>query len=81
MLDIARANMVPLVSGLAYRKLIQRERIDGRSYGLVLTHSGTSIAAKAKRAVATHEEELLARIPVTQRKAFLAALRKLWRAD
>ena len=81
MLDIARANMAPLVSGLADRKLVKGQPIDGRSYGLVLTDSGTSIAAKARRAVATHEEELLARIPATQRKAFLAALRKLWSAD
>jgi DNA-binding MarR family transcriptional regulator len=69
------------VSGLAYRRLIERERIDGRSYGLALTDRGASIAAKAKRTVAIHEEELLARIPITERKAFLAALRKLWRAD
>jgi DNA-binding MarR family transcriptional regulator len=81
MLDIASANMAPLVSGLADRKLVKRQPIDGRSYGLVLTDSGTSIAAKSRRAVATHEEELLARIPATQRKSFLAALRKLWSAD
>jgi DNA-binding MarR family transcriptional regulator len=81
MLDIASANMAPLVSGLADRKLVERQPIDGRSYGLVLTHNGTRIAAKAKRAVATHEEELLARIPATQRKALLAALRTLWSAD
>jgi DNA-binding MarR family transcriptional regulator len=81
MLDIARANMAPLVSGLADRKLVERKPIDGRSYGLVLTDRGTSITAKAKRAVSIHEEELLARIPATQRKAFLAALRKLWSAD
>jgi len=81
MLDIASANMAPLVSGLADRKLVERQPIDGRSYGLVLTDSGTSITIKAKRAVAIHEEELLARIPATQRKAVVAALRKLWSAD
>jgi DNA-binding MarR family transcriptional regulator len=78
MLDIASANMAPLVSRLAGRKLVERQPIDGRSYGLILSSYGRNIAAKAKRAVATHEERLLARIPATQRKALLAALRILW---
>ena len=81
MLDIASANMAPLVSRLADRDLVERLPIDGRSNGLVLTSIGTSIAARAKRAVVTHEEELIARIPATRRKALLAALRTLWSED
>jgi DNA-binding MarR family transcriptional regulator len=78
MLDIASANMAPLVSRLADRELVDRQPIDGRSYGLVLTGIGTSATARAKRAVATHEEELLEKIPATQRRALVAALRTLW---
>jgi len=81
MLDIASANIAPLVSRLAERELVERQPIDGRSYGLVLTSHGARITAKAKRTVATHEDELLARIPPAQRKALLAALRTLWSED
>ena len=78
MLDIASANMAPLVSRLADRELVERQPVDGRSHGLELTSAGRSIASKVKKAVAAHEEELLAKIPASQRKAFLAALRSLW---
>jgi DNA-binding MarR family transcriptional regulator len=81
MLDIASANMAPLVSRLADREMVERQPIDGRSHGLVLTSNGASIAARAKRAVVTHEEELLERIPAARRKALLADLRTLWSDD
>jgi DNA-binding MarR family transcriptional regulator len=81
MLDIASANMAPLVSRLADRELVERQPINGRSYGLVLTSSGARIAARAMRAVITHEEELLKRIPATRRKALVADLRTLWSED
>ena len=81
MLDIASANMAPLVSRLADRELVEREPVDGRSHGLALTSKGIGVTTKVKKAVVAHEEELLSRIPVAQRKAFLAALRALWRDD
>ncbi|HKX55834.1 MAG TPA: helix-turn-helix domain-containing protein, partial [Xanthomonadales bacterium] len=37
MLDIASANMAPLVSRLADRGLVERLPVDGRSHGLALT--------------------------------------------
>ncbi len=78
MLDIASANMAPLVSRLADRELVERQPVDGRSHGLALTSIGRSVTTKVKKAVAAHEEELLAKIPAAQRKTFLAALRTLW---
>lgn len=81
MLDIASANMAPLVSRLADRELVQRQPVDGRSHGLALTNTGRSVTTKVKKTVAAHEEELLSRIPRAQRKAFLAALRSLWSAE
>ena len=80
MLDIASANMAPLVSRLADRKLVERQPVNGRSHGLVLTSTGRSVTTRAKRAVTKHERELLSKIPASQRKAFLAALRTLWSA-
>jgi DNA-binding MarR family transcriptional regulator len=78
MLDIASANMAPLVSRLADRNLVDRQPVDGRSHGLALTDAGKSISRKAKQAATDHEEELFAKIPAAQRKAFLATLRALW---
>lgn len=78
MLDIASANMAPLVSRLADRELVERQPVDGRSHGLALTSTGRSVTTKVKKAVAIHEEELLSKIPASQRKTFLAALRTLW---
>lgn len=81
MLDIASANMAPLVSRLADRELVERQPVDGRSHGLALTVAGRNVTAKVKKAVDAHEAELLSRIPVALRKAFLRALRALWSAD
>ncbi len=78
MLDIASANMAPLVSRLADRDLLERQPVDGRSHGLTLTKSGTLVTENVKATVAEHEEELLARLPVEERKVFLSILRSLW---
>lgn len=77
-LDIASANMAPLVSQLADRGLLERLPVDGRSHGLALTPAGSKITVKARQAAADHEQELFSKIPTAQRKAFLNILRSLW---
>jgi DNA-binding MarR family transcriptional regulator len=79
LLDIASANMAPLVSRLADRELVDRQPVDGRSHGLALTSTGRDVVAKLKKVMAAHEAELMSKIPAAQHKSFLAALRKLWR--
>jgi DNA-binding MarR family transcriptional regulator len=81
LLDIARANMAPLVSRLAGRKLIERQPVDKRSHGLVLTRTGRNLAAKTKKAFAEHETALLTRIPEGQREVFFAGVRALLGPD
>jgi DNA-binding MarR family transcriptional regulator len=78
MLDVASANMAPLVSRLVDRGLLERLPVDGRSHGLGLTRTGGVLTIKVKRAATDHERELLRKIPAAQRKAFLQILRKLW---
>lgn len=78
MLDIAGANMAPLVGRLANRELIERQPVDGRSHALTLSQTGRSLATRVRKTFKEHEEELLSRIPATQRAAFLAALHALW---
>src|ERR1700719_4744504 len=77
LLDIATANMAPLVSRLADRDLVERRPVDGRSHGLLLTGTGRRMTAKIKTIVAEHEADLLARIPKAQRESFFAGLRAL----
>ena len=77
MLDIARANMAPLISRLAQRDLIQRQPVDGRSHGLVLSRAGRALIPRIKSAFAEHEKALMRDIPATQRRALVAALRAM----
>ena len=77
LLDIASANMAPLVSRLADRDLVERRPVDGRSHGLVLTGTGRRMTAKIKTIFAEHEADLLSRIPKAQRESFFAGLRGL----
>ena len=81
LLDIARANMAPLVSRLAGRDLIERQPVDKRSHGLVLTRSGRTLMAKTKKIFAEHETALLSRIPEAQREAFFSGVRALLERD
>ncbi|MGH8296755.1 MAG: MarR family winged helix-turn-helix transcriptional regulator [Steroidobacteraceae bacterium] len=77
LLDIASANMAPLAARLADRELIVREPVDGRSHGLTVSEPARRLVKKARRIVEELEAELLERIPVHQRSAFLDALRAL----
>jgi DNA-binding MarR family transcriptional regulator len=81
MLDIAGANMAPLISRLEKRELVGRHPVDGRSHGLELTVTGRELNLRAKKAMKSHEQELLAKIPAGHRAAFLAALHALWDVD
>src|SRR5581483_2133132 len=77
-LDIAGANMAPLVGRLAERELIERRPVDGRSQGLRLTDSWRTLTQRVKRIIQTHEDALLAKIPRAQRTLFLECLRALY---
>lgn len=77
LLDIAGANMAPLMRGLDERKLIDRSPVDGRSHALRLTDSGRTLSQKARKIFKAHEEELVLKIPAADRGAFLRALRAL----
>lgn len=77
-LDVQRANMVPLVARLEARGLIRRRRVDGRSQALDLTERGRILFTKARREVAAHEAALLKRVPKNLRPMVLPVLTALW---
>jgi hypothetical protein len=54
-LGIKRANMVPIVSRLMDRGLVDREKADGRSHALRLTEAGQATAADAIDRIERHE--------------------------
>jgi DNA-binding MarR family transcriptional regulator len=81
MLDIAGANMAPLVSGLYGRSLLQKEQIDGRSHALTLSETGRALWNRVQKAFAAHEEALFEKLPKNLRAPFVEALRLLWQED
>jgi DNA-binding MarR family transcriptional regulator len=80
LLDIARANMAPLVSRLARMGYIGRQPVDGRSHGLKLTEDGRKMLRKLEKVVAAHEKDLWSRVPAVYRSHFMAALQSLRKA-
>lgn len=78
-LDIQRANMVPLLKRLEDAGLIDRNPLDGKSQGLVLTSEGEAKRNEAQAIIEGFETELLARIPEEHRPHLLPALDALWR--
>ena len=80
-LDIQRANMAPLAARLAERGLIDRERVDGRSHGLVLTAAGVALTEDVGAVVSTFEKRLTERVPLELRSHILPILGALWARD
>jgi DNA-binding MarR family transcriptional regulator len=81
MLEIAGANMAPLISRLEKREAVERQPVDGRSQALVLTSPGRALCQRAKTVMKAHEDGLMARIPASQRAAFVSTLQALWDFD
>lgn len=79
-LDIQRANMAPLVGQLAKQGLIERRKVDGRSFGLNLSKRGQQIADAIAAISAEHDAKLTAALPAEMRDSFGMALRALRRA-
>ena len=76
-LDIQRANMVPLLNRLESAELIRRVPIDRKSQAIALTSKGLEALAEVRAITGTFEQELLARIPAQHRAHFLPALQAL----
>ena len=80
LLDIAGANMAPLMRRLQERALVERNPVDGRSHALHLSAAGRALSAKVSKTFRFHENELLERIPAGDKAAFLRVLRALYSA-
>ena len=78
LLDIAGANMAPLMRRLEERDLVERNPVDGSSQALYLSAEGRALSTKARKIFRSHEEELLKRIPSGDRATFMTNLRALY---
>ncbi|MBU6267903.1 MAG: winged helix DNA-binding protein [Sphingomonadales bacterium] len=76
-LDIQRANMVPLLGRLETAGLIHRVPLDRKSQAIVLTDAGEARLAQVRRITDDFESDLMARIPSEHRPHFVPALQAL----
>lgn len=81
MLDIAGANMAPLVNRLHERGVLEKRWLDGRSQALNLSASGRVLYSRTRKTFESHEDALLKRLPKGLREPFLEALHLLWTAE
>ena len=77
-LDIQRANMVPLLNRLERAALVERVPIDRKSLAIVLTASGRKALESVRSVIEQFEADLLSRIPDAHRQHFLPALQALF---
>ena len=80
-LGVLRANMAPLVAGLAKRGLLERERRDGRSHGLQLSAAGRTLQRSAWKLTQAHEDRLFGRLSVAARSRMTMQLREIWQGE
>jgi len=78
-LDIQRANMVPLLARLESAGLIRREPLDRKSLAILLTDEGRARRARVDTITRQFEDDLLARIPPDHRQHLVPALQALLR--
>lgn len=79
MLDVQRANMVPLVARLEGEGWLERAPLDGKSHSLALTEAGRVKLAEAREVISAFEAELIGRVPQEHRPHLKPALDALWR--
>ena len=74
-----KTRLIDILDDLQDRGLIRREPdpADRRARLLALTAKGRRLRDQVRRAIRREEERLLAALPVTERAAFLRALRRL----
>jgi DNA-binding MarR family transcriptional regulator len=77
-LGIARANMVPLIARLEARGVIERARLNGRSFGLCLTDQGRVLVQTARVIIAEHEAWLSQGLGTDPTEPQRNKLQRLW---
>ncbi|MFT4027254.1 MAG: MarR family transcriptional regulator [Novosphingobium sp.] len=79
MLDIQRANMVPLLNRLESAGLIAREPLDRKSLAIILSEGGRDKLKQVRKVTNQFEADLMERVPEAHRDHLVPALNALWR--
>jgi DNA-binding MarR family transcriptional regulator len=77
-LGILRANMTPLMAALVKRRLVERERVDGRSQALRLTAAGQVVRRQAWQSTKAHEARMFGSLSPAAHTRMITQLRTLW---
>jgi DNA-binding MarR family transcriptional regulator len=73
-----RSTMVGVLDQLEAKGLVERRKgIDRRTNGLWLTRAGRSLLARAKRAIADHEQRVASRLSAAERTKLLELLGRI----
>ena len=78
LLDIRRANMVPLAAKLFARRLLSKDSAGGRAILLTLTTQGEEAVRAARRLIARHEARILPELSEPQRRQLAGWLATIW---
>ncbi len=77
--SIKSSNMAPLIMDYFDRGLIERERHDGRSYGLFVTSKGRRLLKKAWKFISESEAQQSVRLSKEEWGRLVSLLGALWR--
>ncbi len=76
-IGVKRTNMVPVVTELMAKGLLERAPADGRSHSLYLTEEGAVLLRKINKVALTHEEFFFGDVPDHLRQILMQAFRAL----
>lgn len=76
-LDIARANMAPMIAKLEKLGYITKQRLDGRSYGLFLSDAGLKAVDQIMSEMKSHEAYILETFEGREEEDFMSYLKRL----
>lgn len=78
-LEIKRANMVPLIARLEKQGLVSRKPLDGRTQAMRLTARGRTLCKKSQAVVDDCEQALIDSVPEPLQASVLPVLQAIWR--
>jgi DNA-binding MarR family transcriptional regulator len=76
-IGVKRTNMVPVVSGLMHKGLLQRTAADGRSHSLYLTADAAEVLRKINKVAQQHEQHFFGDLSEDLKQILMKAFRTL----
>jgi DNA-binding MarR family transcriptional regulator len=77
-LAIKRANIAPMIARLEDAKLIRKQSIDGRSFGLLITQRGRRQAERLAGIFSAHDLRMFGGLTAPERAQLVQLLHRIW---